>query len=61
MPNTPKTPKYRIGDFSHFTGVSSDFLKHYEEHGLLKVQVSESGYRYYTFEQAARIIKNRRR
>lgn len=57
MPNTPKTPKYRIGDFSHFTGVSPDFLKHYEEHGLLKVQVSESGYRYYTFEQAARIIE----
>ena len=47
---------YRIGDFARFLGVTSDFLKHYEAAGLLKVEHRESGYRYFTFDQSARVI-----
>lgn len=49
--------KYRIGDFSRYLGVSSDYLKHYEKNGLLEVHPSESGYRYYSFDQSARVIE----
>ena len=48
--------QYRIGDFARHLGVTSDFLKHYEAAGLLKVQHRESGYRYYTFDQSAKVI-----
>lgn len=47
---------FRIGDFARFLGVTSDFLKHYEAAGLLKVEHRESGYRYFTFDQSARVI-----
>ncbi len=49
--------KYRIGEFAHYLGVTADFLKHYEEHGLLEVEQTESGYRYYSFEQSARVLE----
>lgn len=48
---------YRIGDFAHFLGVTADFLKHYENAGLLDVQQQESGYRYYPFDQSGRIYE----
>lgn len=55
---TPLTSKkYRIGDFARYMGVTADFLKHYEENGLLTVHTSESGYRYYGFEQSARVLE----
>lgn len=53
----PKSKKYRIGDFAKFLGVSTTYLKHYESNGLLKVQPSESGYRYYNFQQAALVME----
>ncbi len=57
MAPPPNLKKYRIGDFARYLGVSADFLKHYEENGLLLVQPSESGYRYYGFEQSGRILE----
>lgn len=49
--------RYRIGDFARFMGVSTDFLKHYEEAGLLRVEQRRSGYRYYPFHDSARVIE----
>lgn len=48
---------YRIGDFAKYMGVTPDFLKHYEENGLLQVRYRESGYRYYNFDQSSRILE----
>ena len=47
---------YRIGEFAEYMGVTPDFLKHFEERGLLKVHQKENGYRYYNFDQASRIL-----
>ena len=55
--------QYRIGDFARYLGVTAEFLKHYQESGLLDVtqrapsRVAESGYRYYGFDQSARILQ----
>lgn len=48
---------YRIGDFAEYMGVTPDFLKHYSENGLLDVHQRENGYRYYSFDQASRILE----
>jgi DNA-binding transcriptional MerR regulator len=53
--NTEK--RYRIGDFARFMGVSPDFLKLYEEAGLLRVEQRRSGYRYYPFHDSARVLE----
>lgn len=58
MNDNGKTFKhYRIGDFAKYLGVTSDFLKHYEEAGLIDVVQRVSGYRYYPFDQSARVIE----
>ena len=38
--------QYRIGDFARYLGVTAEFLKHYQESGLLDVTQRASGYRY---------------
>ena len=38
-------------------GVTPDFLKHYEECGLLDVHHRENGYRYFNFDQCSRILE----
>ena len=43
---------YRIGDYAKYMGVTPDFLKHYEDLGILSPSRSESGYRYYPFNTA---------
>lgn len=48
--------QYRIGDFARYMGVTPNFLKHYEEQGLLESTQRSSGYRYYDFHQSARIL-----
>ncbi len=48
---------YRIGDFARYLGITADYLKHYEDQGLLSVRQREGGYRYYPFDQSARIIE----
>ena len=40
---------YRIGEYAKYLGVTPDFLKHYEDLGILSPSRSESGYRYYPF------------
>lgn len=55
MSNNEKTfTHYRIGDFAKYLGVTSDFLKHYEEAGLIDVVQRASGYRYYPFNLSSR-------
>ena len=49
--------QYRIGDYAKYLGVSSDFLKHYEEQGLITPSRSGSGYRYYSFTTTMRLIE----
>ncbi|WP_443744062.1 MerR family transcriptional regulator [Sutterella sp.] len=49
--------QYRIGDFARYMGVTSEFLKHYQESGLIDVNQRASGYRYYRFDQSARILQ----
>lgn len=44
--------KYKIGEFAKIVGVTPDFIKHYENYGLLKPEISDSGYRYYDFKDA---------
>lgn len=48
---------YRIGEFAQNMGVTPDFLKHYEECGLLDVHHKENGYRYFNFDQSSRILE----
>ena len=57
MSNQPDIRRYRIGDFARYMGVTPDFLKHYEEHGLVQATHTEAGYRYYDFRQSARILE----
>lgn len=52
-----KTEFYRIGDYAHFMGVSSDLLKHYERCGLLHARTAENGYRYYPFHESTRLLE----
>jgi DNA-binding transcriptional MerR regulator len=49
--------QYRIGDFARYLGVTSEYLKHYEESGLLEVSQRANGYRYYPFNQSAKVIE----
>ena len=49
--------QYKIGEFSKYMGVTPDFLKHYEQYGLIEPNISESNYRYYNFEKASDVIE----
>lgn len=51
------TNRYRIGEFSKYLGVTPEFLKHYEQYGLIPPSTSESGYRYYPFEMASEVLE----
>lgn len=50
-------PLYRIGDYAHFMGVSTDLLKHYEKLGLIHSETARNGYRYYSFQQSAALLE----
>lgn len=56
QPKSPRT-NYRIAEFAEYMGVTPDFLKHYEECGLLDVHHRENGYRYFNFDQCSRILE----
>ena len=56
QPKSPRT-NYRIGEFAEYMGVTPDFLKHYEECGLLDVHHRENGYRYFNFDRCSRILE----
>ena len=49
--------EYRIGEFAKYLGVTPDFLKHYEDQGIIKPSRSESGYRYYPFNTTMLLIE----
>ena len=49
--------QYRIGDVAKYLGVTPDFLKHYEELGLIHSVRRENGYRYYPFHETMFLIE----
>lgn len=49
--------KYKIGEFAKNLGVSVGFLKHHEQDGILRPEVSGSGYRYYSYDQAVQVFQ----
>ena len=49
--------QYRIGDFAKYLGVTPDFLKHYEDLGLIHSRRSENGYRYFPFYETMFLIE----
>jgi DNA-binding transcriptional MerR regulator len=51
---------YKIGDFAKKMGVSSHFLKYYEEAGILKPTVHENGYRFYSLYDSSVILECKR-
>lgn len=57
MPAPFKNRHYRIGDFAKYLGVTPDFLKHYEDNGLVHASRQNGGYRFFVFQQSARILE----
>mgnify|MGYP004658051899 FL=1 len=53
----PAAQNYAIGDFAKKTGVSTHFLKFYEEKGILHPRVQENGYRYYDIRDASLVLE----
>ncbi len=49
---------YRIGEYAKFLGVTPDFLKHYEDMGIIHSERSENGYRYYSFHTTVELIES---
>lgn len=56
----PQFKRYRIGDFARHLGVSNEFLKHYQASGLVDAHRTPSGYRFFSFDQSARVIEYKR-
>lgn len=52
--------QYPIGTFAKKAGVSTHFLKFYEEKGILHPTVQENGYRYYDIRDASLVLECRR-
>lgn len=57
MSDSEKNNSYRIGQFAKKMGVTPDFLKFYEQQGILHPRTAENGYRYYGFEQSGTILE----
>lgn len=53
----PAAQNYAIGDFAKKAGVSTHFLKFYEEKGILHPKVKENGYRYYDIRDASLVLE----
>lgn len=56
-PIDPVSRNYSIGDFAKKAGVSTHFLKFYEEKGILHPRVQENGYRYYDIRDASLVLE----
>ena len=56
MENQKDLKPYRIGEYARYMGVTPDFLKHYEQFGLITPSVAENGYRYYPFRESSRLL-----
>ena len=59
-PKDPVPRNYAIGDFAKKAGVSTHFLKFYEEKGILHPKVQSNGYRYYDIRDASLVLECRR-
>ena len=59
-PRDPSARSYAIGDFAKKAGVSTHFLKFYEEKGILHPKVQSNGYRYYDIRDASLVLECRR-
>ena len=59
-PIDPAPRNYAIGDFAKKAGVSTHFLKFYEEKGVLHPKVQSNGYRYYDIRDASLVLECRR-
>lgn len=53
----PAAQNYAIGDFAKKAGVSTHFLKFYEEKGILHPRVQENSYRYYDIRDASLVLE----
>lgn len=53
----PAAQNYAIGDFAKKAGISTHFLKFYEEKGILHPRVQENGYRYYDIRDASLVLE----
>lgn len=51
---------YQIGEFAKKMGVSSHFLKYYEETGILQPETHENGYRFYNMWDAGTVLECKR-
>lgn len=58
-PKDPFLRRYSIGDFAKKAGVSTHFLKFYEEKGILHPKVQENGYRHYDIRDASVVLECR--
>lgn len=58
-PDSEEVKYYSIGDFSKKAGVSTHFLKFYEEKGIFDPTVRENGYRYYGIWDASSVLECR--
>ncbi len=56
-PGRPEIRSYAIGDFAKKAGVSTHFLKFYEEKGILHPKVKENGYRHYDIRDASLVLE----
>lgn len=56
MENQKNSTSYRIGEYARYMGVTPDFLKHYEQFGLITPRVAENGYRHYPFCESSRLL-----
>lgn len=57
MEDSQKMTFYRIGEYARKMGVTPDFLKHYEQQGILRSHPQENGYRYFSFSQSSKILE----
>lgn len=57
MADSTKMDSYRIGEYARKLGVTPDFLKYYEQLGILRSSTRENGYRYYSFNQSSKILE----
>lgn len=57
MTKAAATDSYRIGQYAQKMGVTPDFLKYYQQLGLLNCEKTENGYRYYRFGESYKILE----
>lgn len=56
-PSESPSALYRIGDYAKNLGVTPDFLKHYEQYGLVESIQQPNGYRHYPFNQSLKVLE----